>query len=200
MSFAPPTTTRRRTTRESDTRTAHVRMGRRSSRDCARSGVAALDLLPLRRPSFSSALSVSTPPRCISSLPPPSAPPPPSSIVTPSSCLPNIGGEYLLWSSFSARFTLSPIPPEPPSSSSTLLAFSPLILPWFRSGVSSLRIRRASSLSRRFTAFLSYFSFHSSLNIIDKFLYSCISHITSSKIYVCAFFSVLSLFNADVTK
>lgn len=52
MSFAPPRTSAR------SARTTHVRWGRRSSRDCARRGVAALDLLPLRRPTRERAASI----------------------------------------------------------------------------------------------------------------------------------------------
>lgn len=52
MSFAPPRTSAR------SARTTHVRRERRSSRDCARRGVAALDLLPLRRPTRERAVSI----------------------------------------------------------------------------------------------------------------------------------------------
>ncbi|KYM97272.1 hypothetical protein ALC62_12005 [Cyphomyrmex costatus] len=102
--------------------TTHVRRERRSSRDCARRGVAALDLLPLRRPTRES---------------PPPSPAPAAAIPSSSRVYRYRGRVPLLWSSLGCWFTLSladssgthlrrtPQPEIPPSSRSRSLLSSP---------------------------------------------------------------------------
>jgi len=117
---------------------SHVRRERRSSRDCARRGVAALDLLPLRRPTRAVGINPTTAShrRAAAALPPPPPPPPPPSPPPPppsssthhdSVSLAEIAAaaaSAFLWSSRD-RFTLAHAgnsPSSPPSPSSGRLA------------------------------------------------------------------------------
>lgn len=91
--------------REHEPREQNVRRVRRSSRDCACRGVAAL-VLPLRRPTHERVVGI-TPPLVSPPLPPPPSPPPPPPTSRRHRHLVYHDRECLHWSSLVVWFTLT---------------------------------------------------------------------------------------------